>query len=252
MLVLGLDTATKALSVAIAEAGQVVVELYLNTDGRHAVRLLPLIDQALKWAGVSMAEIGAVAVSAGPGSFTGLRIGMATAKGLCQALGKPIVGVPTLDVLAANAAGFDGLVLPLLYARQKQVYTALYQTGLGPGSSAGQRRLTDYRSFKVEALGPWLKHQLEVWGQDHGTSGQGARDARILALGDVPPDYLKPAQELVGPSLGWGRPEQMYPRATQVIQLAWAKLARGEGDDLYRLAPLYIMRSSAEEKLASR
>lgn len=250
---LGLDTATKALSVAVADGRQVLVELYLHTDGKHAVRLMPLLDQALKWAQVSMAEMDAVAVSCGPGSFTGLRIGLATAKGLCQPWGKPIVGVPTLDVVAANAAGWDGLVLPLLYARRQQVYTALYQAGSGTEAPAGISRLTGYRSLGIMELGLWLEWELEAWNQKaRGAGGAGASDTAILALGDIPLDYLEPAQDLLGSRLKWGPPLSRYPRASKVIELALARLARGENDDLYRLVPLYIMRSSAEEKLASR
>lgn len=124
MRVLGLETATRIASVGIHERGRGLAERTLPMSGDHARAILPLIGEALVAAGVTMAELDLVAVSIGPGSFTGLRIGLSVAKGLALASGLAIVGVPTLEAYAHTVGPRSGTVWPVLDARKGEVYAA--------------------------------------------------------------------------------------------------------------------------------
>lgn len=126
MKILALDSSGMVASVAVVEEEQVVAEYTTNYKKTHSQTLLPMLDEIVKQIELDLDTIDAIAVAAGPGSFTGLRIGSATAKGLGLALNKPIIPVPTVDGLAYNLYGVEGLICPLMDARRNQVYTGLY------------------------------------------------------------------------------------------------------------------------------
>jgi tRNA threonylcarbamoyladenosine biosynthesis protein TsaB len=138
MKILGIDTATTIASVAVVEDGCLLTEevypkgglrkslLPLKNRANHAEILLPSVERLLKKAGLSLREISAFAVSIGPGSFTGLRIGLSTVKGLAYGSNIPVVGVPTLLAIAKRVTDWEGLICPFLDARKKEVYTALF------------------------------------------------------------------------------------------------------------------------------
>ena len=136
-LILCLDTATDICSVALTRAAQVIAYRE-NSDGNsHARTLLPFVEEVLNEAGVQPQELAAVAVSMGPGSYTGLRIGTSTAKGLCYALDIPLIAVPTLQIIAAGAAADTttdrpAVFCPMLDARRMEVFTAQYDQNLNP------------------------------------------------------------------------------------------------------------------------
>lgn len=125
--ILAIEASGLVASCAIATEEKIIGEFVLNLKLTHSQTLLPMVDEVVKRTGTDLEEIDAIAVSGGPGSFTGLRIGSATAKGLGQALNKPIVSVPTTQTIAANIFGFDGLIVPLMDARRNQVYTGIYR-----------------------------------------------------------------------------------------------------------------------------
>ena len=127
MKILALDASGKVASVALAENDKLLGEYTSNTGQTHSQTLLPMVDALQRLTGVELSGVDAIAVAAGPGSFTGLRIGSATAKGLSFAWNKPIVEVPTVDAIAWNMAGADGLVCPVLDARRQQTYTGIYR-----------------------------------------------------------------------------------------------------------------------------
>ena len=126
MRLLAIESSAKTASAAIWDDGIVVAEYTTNHKMTHSQTLLPMIDEIVKRTGVNLADISAIAISKGPGSFTGLRIGSATAKGLGQALNLPIVEVPTLEGLAYNLSEYEGLVCPCMDARRNHVYGAIY------------------------------------------------------------------------------------------------------------------------------
>ena len=126
MKLLALDSSGLVASVAILDGETLVAEYTLNYKKTHSQTLLPMLDEVAKMIELDLNSIDAIAIAGGPGSFTGLRIGSATAKGLGLALNKPIINVPTVDALAYNLVGHAGLVCPLMDARRQQTYTGLY------------------------------------------------------------------------------------------------------------------------------
>ncbi len=126
MRILAIEASSLVASVAILTDDIITAEYTVNHKKTHSQTLLPMIDEVCKMAEVEPESFDAIAVSGGPGSFTGLRIGSATAKGLGQALGIPIIHVPTLDAMAYNMYGTDMLICPIMDARRSQVYTGIY------------------------------------------------------------------------------------------------------------------------------
>ena len=127
MKILALDTTAEVCSVALCEGDRLVAEFSVNTGNTHSQTLLPAVEQVLEIAETSIDEVDAFACSTGPGSFTGVRIGVATVKGLAYGKNKPCVSVSTLDALAYNLQGYNGILCPVMNARRNQVYNALFE-----------------------------------------------------------------------------------------------------------------------------
>ncbi len=128
MIILSIDTSTPSASAAIVDDGRILAECMLSGQKNHSERLLQIVDRLFDWTGIARESIDCIAVSVGPGSFTGLRVGISTAQGLAFALDKPLAGVPTLEVVASQATGGDGFVSPMIDARKQQVYASLYRS----------------------------------------------------------------------------------------------------------------------------
>jgi tRNA threonylcarbamoyladenosine biosynthesis protein TsaB len=128
MKILSIDSSAIAASVAVCEDTTLLAEYTLNNGNTHSETILPMVESALKMLGLSVSDIDLFAVSNGPGSFTGVRIGTATVKGLAFGKGKPCVGVSTLEALAYNLVGYKGIICPVMNARRSQVYTALFES----------------------------------------------------------------------------------------------------------------------------
>ncbi len=131
MIWLGIDTANTPLSIAIVKDGELLAEETSAMAVNHSLRAMPAIEELLTKAGLVPADIDAIAVSEGPGSYTGVRIGVTIAKTLAWTLAKPLVGVSSLKVLAANAVFFNGLICPIVDARRNNVYSGAYQWNAG-------------------------------------------------------------------------------------------------------------------------
>lgn len=130
-LILSIETSTSACSVALHENGQLVGTHLLTKEGSHSIKLTVLIDQLLENCSIKLSDLSAVAVSIGPGSYTGLRIGLATAKGLCFGLDIPLIAIPTLKILASAYHGTESsdiALLPMMDARRMEVYSAIFQS----------------------------------------------------------------------------------------------------------------------------
>ena len=127
MKILGIDSSGLVASVAVVEEDVMLAEYTVNYKKTHSQTLLPMLDAIVKMTELDLTTLDAIAVAAGPGSFTGLRIGSATVKGLGLALGKPVIPVPTVDGLAYNLYGTDKVICPLMDARRNQVYTGIYE-----------------------------------------------------------------------------------------------------------------------------
>ena len=127
MKILAIDSSSLVASVAVVEDDIMVAEYTINHKKTHSQTLLPMIDEISKMAEIDLSSVDAIAVSGGPGSFTGLRIGSATAKGLGLVWNKPLVHVPTVDAMAYNLYGTDKLICPMMDARRNQTYTGIYE-----------------------------------------------------------------------------------------------------------------------------
>ncbi|CEP69247.1 tRNA threonylcarbamoyl adenosine modification protein YeaZ [Moorella glycerini] len=226
MLVLGLDSATQVAGVALIDGDRLVAELFFNTRKNHSQRLLPMIATLLREAGVKLADLDGLAVALGPGSFTGLRIGLATVKGLAHAAQKPVAGIPTLDGLAWNAWEVPGLVCPVLYARRQEVYTALYRWQEGELC-----RLTPYQALDPYSLVDSLKSSTMP----------------VYFLGDGVAPYWEVWQQL-GTRARFLPSTSTLPRAAQIARLGRERLLAGKEDDLFQLKPLYLRPSPAERQ----
>ncbi|NLN07428.1 MAG: tRNA (adenosine(37)-N6)-threonylcarbamoyltransferase complex dimerization subunit type 1 TsaB [Firmicutes bacterium] len=226
MFVLGIDTTTLVCSVAVVSENMVVAEYTLQVKKTHSQRLLPLIATMLADSGLTPAELDGVAVVAGPGSFTGVRIGIVTAKALGQALGIPLCGISTLEALAAQHPWFDGLVCPILDARRRQVYTALFR-----GYGSLQRLAGD----KAASL-PAVLEKVEACGE------------KVLFVGDAVPVYREFISGKLGEKACLMPPESVICRAATAARLGLEMLARGQAVSWRELAPRYLRQSEAEVK----
>lgn len=153
MKILGIDSSAKSASAAVTENGKVISSFYINTGLTHSQTLMPMIDSALKCADITLDDIGLIAVNKGPGSFTGIRIGVAAAKGLADVKNIPTLGVSTLESMAYNLLGNDCVVCSVMDARCNQVYTAFFDITAGV-----VKRLTDDSAISIDELGKNLKN----------------------------------------------------------------------------------------------
>ncbi len=150
MIILGIDASSEAAAVGISSDGALLCEYTLSGGKNHSVRLVPMIEEALRAAELSFSDIDAFACGVGPGSFTGVRIGVATAKGFAQALEKPMVSLSSLEILAENIRDFEGLRVSVIFARADELFCAAYdKTGevLAP-CVMSINELTDYLGDK--------------------------------------------------------------------------------------------------------
>ena len=223
MLLLAVDTATAACAVALVEDDRVLAEYNLVNPRAHSTQLMPFIARCFTASGRDRRELGAIACGIGPGSFTGLRIGLAAVKAMAYALKIPVVGVGTLDAIAAGAAGAappGALLVPMLDAKRGEVFAATYSAGA---------QVTPPRVVALAAL-------------------LGELDAdRVVPLGDGALGLKPLVQAALGPRARFVAPELSLPRGAAVARLALARLAAGQATDPYGLAPLYLRRSEAEE-----
>ena len=226
MRILGFDTATMIHSVALIDDEKLVSVYSDRCLLSHSQRLLSSIHWVLDRADLTLEDISALAVTIGPGSFTGLRIGLSTAKGISLASGKPLVGIPTLDALASTLIpSTTYLICPLLDARKKQVYTALYQ----------------YRAGEIlEKLTPDMAlTPLELCGWIHDP---------VIFLGDGVDRYGGFLTEHLQGLAHFVPTEANVPCATSVAALGLKRVKEGQTDNYRDMIPLYIRRSEAEIK----
>lgn len=153
MKILALETSAKACSAAVTEGGQILASCYQNTGLTHSRTLMPMVESMLKNAELTVDDLGAVAVAVGPGSFTGLRIGVAAAKGLAFAAGLPAAGVSTLEAMALGLSHMDALIVCAMDARRNQVYNALFEAKNGSLTRLCQDRAVGLPELAEELRG---------------------------------------------------------------------------------------------------
>ncbi|HWP75680.1 MAG TPA: tRNA (adenosine(37)-N6)-threonylcarbamoyltransferase complex dimerization subunit type 1 TsaB [Methylomirabilota bacterium] len=224
MRLLALETATLAGGAALLDDGRLVGESRLNIALTHSERLMAVVDRLLQDCGWEMSTLRGLAVSIGPGSFTGLRVGAATAKGLALALDLPIAPVPTLDALAATLPFADAPVCPLLDARKGEIYCSLYRW-----SGAEMIRVWDYLALPPAEAAARLV-------------------APVIVVGDGVA-ACRPHMARLGAGLREAPPAQSLPSPAVVGALGHAMLRAGGGVPAERLQPLYLRPSEAELKI---
>ncbi|MFQ5666016.1 MAG: tRNA (adenosine(37)-N6)-threonylcarbamoyltransferase complex dimerization subunit type 1 TsaB [Candidatus Binatia bacterium] len=228
MRILGVDTATWRASVGVLIDGEVVAEHSRLAGESHAVSLLPLIDEVLQRAACSVRALDGVAVSCGPGSFTGLRIGLSVAKGMACAAGLRLVAVPTLEALARTVADHRGVICAVLDARKGEVYAACFESA----AAGGWRRLTADKLVTPESLLAMLPTGCTV-------------------LGDAVPVYGAFLRARLAPGVTLLPFERYAPRGGVVAAMGWKRMRMGLSAEVHRLEPVYIRPSEAEMNAAS-
>ena len=229
MKILALETSAKAVSAAVVEDGVPLASAYQNLGLTHSVTLMPLVDTMLKNAGLQLQDIGCVAVAHGPGSFTGLRIGVSAAKGLAWTLDVPCCGVSTLEGMAQNAAMFNGLIICAMDARRSQIYHALFSCKNGVIT-----RVSSDRAIGLDELCKELQPQTD----DKMVVGDGASLCHTYLTEHGIDCRLAP-------------PESVMQNAVGVGLVACRMAAKGETISPRDLVPIYLRLSQAErERLA--
>ena len=230
MLILAFETSAKAASVALMENGKLLGEGYQNTGLTHSQTLMVMAEDLLKAAGKTAADVTAVAVAEGPGSFTGVRIGVAAAKGFAWGAEIPCYGVSTLEAMAASLGAWEGTVCPVMDARRSQVYNALFAANAG-----SYTRLREDRAISLQELGEELQNLPKP----------------IFLVGDGSNLCYNTLSEKV-PSLVLPPEHRMHQRAVGVALCALEKIARGETGSGADLTPNYLRLSQAEREKLER
>lgn len=233
MKILGLDSSGLVASVAVVEDGVLLAEYTTDYKKTHSQTLLPMLDELRNMIELDMDTIDAVAIASGPGSFTGLRIGSATAKGLGLALDKPIVEVPTLEGLAWNLWGTDHLVCPLMDARRNQVYTAAYEF---------QAQDQDFRLLTV--IGQMPIDIVEM------IEKLNSLKRKVIFLGDGVPVYLSVIREYIKIPFRLAPAGCNRQRAACVAALGAVYYAQGKTVEAAAHQPEYLRKSQAEQESA--
>ncbi len=249
MRCLALDTTTDISSIAITDGPEVLAEYNFLHRMDLSQRLMPSIVGLLKDCKLEMSDLQAVGVSLGPGSFTGLRIGVVTAKTLAQTLGIPIAGIVTLDLLAHQFDYLpDALVCPLIKVRKGEVYHALYRT-----TGGGIERLTEYEAGPIGDV--WECGSVGVWetGTPSPCEGEGWGEGgppSIFFCGDAVQANLSALREGLADRVIRTPQWLSYPKASILGRLGVEKIEAGEASDPLALVPFYIRRSAPEMRLA--
>ncbi len=229
MLILALDSTAIAASVALCDGEKLLANYTINLGNTHSETLLPMVEAVMKAAHIRVADIDLFAVSEGPGSFTGVRIGAATAKGLAFGKYKPCIGVSTLEALAYNLIGFEGIACPVMNARRSQVYTALFEVSGGKTLT----RLAPDRAISIAELEDELLTQnapIYLSGDGYDITREGFTR---LAVKDTPAILI---------------PQNAY----SVAMCALKKYNEGVRTTDVELAPVYLRLSQAERERAEK
>ena len=231
MKILGIDSSGIVASVAVVEDDVLLAEYTVNYKKTHSQTLLPMLDEIAKMTELDLSTIDAIAVAAGPGSFTGLRIGSATAKGLGLALGKPLAAVPTAEALAYNLYDTAGLICPIMDARRNQVYTGIYRFE--------DHRLTVVRPQWADSITEVLE-ELNLLGEP------------VTFLGDGVPVFRDAIARTLTVPYSFAPAHLNRQRAGAVAALGSVYIREGKVETAEEHIPEYLRVSQAERERAER
>lgn len=217
MKTLGIDTATEICGIAIIDGGNLIAEMNLNLNRAHSEKLIESIKQLMTLSDIQLNAIELIAISAGPGSFTGLRIGMAAAKGLAFSLKVPLTTVITLDALAFQSSNTAKMICPVIKARRDEVYMALYQKN-NPGEI---ERVSEYHCLKLHELASFIPKES-------------------LMLGNGVIHFKKQIQDVLGESIQFAGHHDNYLRGSSIAYLGNKKYLQTLKDETESSEPFYI------------
>lgn len=232
MKILGIDASSKFLNIAFSEDEDIIREEFHLLDRRHASELVPKVKELLKKSKVPINKIDAFVIGLGPGSFTGLRIGVSAVKGFGMASGKPCIGIASIDSIACNALENNRYIIPIIDAKRSQVYAAIYRRKAGRVV-----RLSDYMVLPVDKLMKKVKGDSVFLGDG------------VSLYRDKIVDYINQdsAPTKVGAESGKNKrqlaflPEEYwYPGAGNLIKLGFSKIKKVKKTNLDKLTPLYL------------
>jgi len=228
MLILALDSTAVVASVALCRDETPIASFHIKNGNTHSETLLPMVETVLKTAGFSVDDVDLFACSVGPGSFTGVRIGVATIKGLAFGKNKPCIGVSTLEALALNAVPFDGIICPVMNARRGQVYNALFRYE----NEALVRLCPDRALSALE-----LNTEMTEKGEPYALVGDGIEEMARVASKNTP--------ERTSPLL-------TDQNAISVAKCAYRAFLGGQNSTDAELKPVYLRLPQAERERLAR
>ena len=231
MKILGLDSSGLVASVAVVEDDVLLGEFTVNYKKTHSQTLLPMLDELAKMIELDLDTLDAIAIAAGPGSFTGLRIGSATAKGLGLALDKPLISVPTVDALAYNLYGHRDIICPLMDARRNQAYYGVY----------------DVKENTPQALVPQAAAPIGEVIEAVNKLGR-----PVIFVGDGVPVFKEQIEASLTVPYQWGADSVRYQKAASTAALGKIYLEQGKGTAARDFAPIYLRLSQAERERMER
>lgn len=231
MKILGIDSSSLVATVAIVDDDIMTAEYTINHKKTHSQTLLPMIDEIVKMTEADLQAIDAIAISGGPGSFTGIRIGSATAKGLGLALNKPLIHVPTLDAMAYNLYGTDKIICPIMDARRNQTYTGIYQF--------------EDENFQI------IMEQSAI-GIDELIKKINSLGKKVIFVGDGIPVFKNYLDEQLNVEHFYAPAHMNRQRAGAVAVLGMKYLSEGKVEDAKDHEPNYLRKSQAEREAEER
>lgn len=230
MLVLSVDSSSSTATCALVKDDEILGEINLNNKKQHSVILMNLIDTLLKEYDIEINSLDGFVISRGPGSFTGLRIGMATLKGLAFGSNKPLTSVSTLDALAYNVVSFNGIICPIMDALRENVYTCFYKA-----ENNSLVPLIEENCLSINELVDILKE----------------KNLPIIFVGDGVSKHKEYLKESL-PNCFFAANHSNFPKASSVGELGIKKIIDGVVEDLNSINPIYLRKSQAEREYEAR
>ncbi len=221
MKILAMDTSSVNATVCISDENKILGEYTVSNDRAHSQIIMPMLNDLLNNCSMTIKDIDVFAVAIGPGSFTGLRIGMAAMKTLAQSLSKPIIGASTLDEIAESFLFSDKIICPILDARRNEVYNAMYLNG----EKIVSERVVDFDEILIELA-----------------------NKEIIFAGDATLKYRERIMSFNNPLWKIAPPSMSMQRSSSLASIALKRAINNDFDNLYDLSPLYLRLSQAERE----
>ena len=245
MNILSVESTSTPASVAIISDGRVLGEFTLNIANTHSEKLMPLIDNLLSCTSMSLKDIDAFAISVGPGSFTGIRIGLSAVKMMAVAGEKPLIGVSVLEALAYNVASFGDVVIPIINARNETVYTSIYESVLNDNGNSTLCEISEAEAIKIDVLCSKISELVQS-GKKVALCGDG-----IYAYVDSIREKLMEYKDVWG-NVSFAGERSRMPNAVNTGLIAFDRISQGKVTYAEDVEPFYIREAQATQKLMNK